>query len=127
MRTLLSLNGLIGATRVDGTFIRMDSGAVAFCRKIGIGAAARWVPQDLPVSFRTQSDVRSTTNALVARSIGGVSSANIVGDQAAIGWKGDRGSWSLEDLTKQDVLGRSQTALSLEDYNGICEYYELEG
>lgn len=118
MRTLLSFAGRIGSTIVSGTFVRLDSGDVAFCRKVGRDAAsATWVPVDLPTAFRSQQDVNSTASMLGARVVGGVSSYAVIGDKSSIGWKEERGWWTLED-----VLAR----LDPKDAAGVTSFYAEE-
>jgi len=119
MRTFLSFAGRVGATYINGTFVTVPGAGVAFARKIGVDGASRWVPTDLPSSFRSQLDVRSTADAMGARIVGGVTSANVVGGHNAVAWKAGR-EWTLEDLANNGKI-------SMDVYNGICEYYELEG
>lgn len=102
MHVLFNISARIGATFTSGAFVRFDSGSVAFCQKVGRGADAfSWVPVSIDVdvaTFRTQQDVNSTAAMLGARVVGGVVSANVVGGKSSIGWKGERGEWTIADL-----------------------------
>lgn len=119
MRVLFNVAGHIGNRFFNGAFIRTDAGTF-FAHKVGTNHdSATWAELDLPTEYRSQTDVNGTAAMLGARVTGGAVSANVIGGKSSIGWKAERGTWSLADL---EAMGK----LSHKDIVAICSYYEIE-
>lgn len=119
-KLLRCMSGVIGSQYVNGAFFSDGS----FRSKHGLGESMAWNIEGLPTFFRTQTDVRSTMDAVGGRTTGGRSSVKVANQGHAVAWK----ERPENNVTLAELVGNNHSTLFLTkaEFIKVLAYYSID-